>query len=1029
MDINELLKLDKVSASIKKIDLFLSKTSKSDAKYYEAIAYKGIIFGEIGRVNEALKLLYSYVPIFNQLDYNAVIYLCNAIIEISKKNFLVDQMAKYIEVKKNYLPLARMNEYYMDLIDYYILTNNQAKIKEEIFKILAEETDVDIRAKYMAIIADIYFKEHDYERFLSYYDNLFSYYNKNLLFDKANELSLKKIRIEYESGSYIKAIEMAKALLSDEHLSSELKINAAAICVRGYLKNKEYRRATIIVTDYEDELDNIKPIDGKEFVLAALDLYKEQNHLISIKEYEDRLNKINSSIEYENPKKKKNKQIIIPEIAETIVEEPKQNVAEINVIKNEKTDILVSEAYEKFADVFSYINSRDKNLKFREFFRLGAIELTKLFPIDEIVIVYYNQGYFGYHYKVERVYNKAFNNKDLEDTVLLTAIEQETDVYKEDEGLKNIITNLPYEEKKYILCFPFFEDTIIMGSIAYISNKRFIDVDMAYEILKLTSQMLNVRLNNEMYINEIETTNKKLFFISEAMSSGIKVEASMYVHSNAKACEILDIYENLNVSDYESRIAANDLIAYRKAKEEALANEALDVVSKYHFHKGNEIIYVKERFYPMLENKTYTLISLIDDITADEKTKNDLEALIYENPLSKLSGEAKLFIDLTDAIKNKKFSIALIDINDFKLYTDIYGLAFTSQLIYHLGLVIKEEIATDFNTRVYHLDGDKFALLYNELNDKRLALSKTINYLDKLTKKMYDVNKRIKLSFAAGVYRYTANQNISDPSKILNYASYGLLDAKEVKDGQNHVALFDQRNYQKRYFDFQLITHISECIDHNKMKITYKQIIDLNEKNVYAYFARLNLVNYDVDYQMVDKVIKRRSLEDLLDKYLIQQSLMELKNFYNMTHAYLKICIPIHKKTIEDEKIISFVLTQLDFFKIPKGNVIFYVDESINKDVMISFINSDLELATNQMECLFLDSLKILFLSYKKYNDSYKEILDIALNKKITIITDDIDTKDDLLNAKKMSLNYIYGEYYKKNVTMNELISKVNMNN
>ncbi|UKI49684.1 MAG: hypothetical protein L6U99_13845 [Clostridium sp.] len=96
------------------------------------------------------------------------------------------------------------------------------------------------------------------------------------MFDKANELSLKKIRIEYESGSYIKAIEMAKALLSDEHLSSELKINAAAICVRGYLKNKEYRRATIIVTDYEDELDNIKPIDGKEFVLAALDLYKEQ---------------------------------------------------------------------------------------------------------------------------------------------------------------------------------------------------------------------------------------------------------------------------------------------------------------------------------------------------------------------------------------------------------------------------------------------------------------------------------------------------------------------------------------------------------------------------------------------------------------------------------------------------------------------------------------------------------------------------------------------------------------------------------
>ena len=112
--LSEILNLNKTKASINKIDLFLESSEKNGYEYIMALCFKAEIIHELGNTNEALKLIYPYTADVAKMENRAVIALYNAIIKICSDVERYDQVTKYIELKKGYLPISAQSAYIKD---------------------------------------------------------------------------------------------------------------------------------------------------------------------------------------------------------------------------------------------------------------------------------------------------------------------------------------------------------------------------------------------------------------------------------------------------------------------------------------------------------------------------------------------------------------------------------------------------------------------------------------------------------------------------------------------------------------------------------------------------------------------------------------------------------------------------------------------------------------------------------------------------------------------------------------------------
>ena len=1046
MVLHDVLQLDKTQGSIKKIDLFLVSCVKLSDEYIIALAYKAIILDNIGKTNEALKILFSTVVNFKEMGVEGIIAICDAIIDICIKLERFDQVTKYIKIKHNYLPISKAVLHIKDNIKYYLAIKKYDDAKEELVKYINDDVTLEESIFAKEQLSNIYFFEHQYERYLEIIKDLESYYQSNLNLKKLSELGLNKIKIDFELGNYLKVIKNGNSYIKDDSISNIQKLTTATYLLKSYLYSNDYKRASIIESEYYDLIDEENKDISLDFCYAALDLYTKTNTIVSINEYKNKIKSLEAlkkEIKKEKKKPQKETSVVIPVINEEI-EEELEEVSKSVIYKiegktapvfNQKVvkqveqirNVVVSESYQKLEGIFNTISELDLNLKFRELFRLCSIKICEVFNIEEIYILYYKRQYLGLHYKKERVYDKKLEFDNIENTFNYLSMNYSSEMFLdiEDENSNiNIVANKPYEENTYGFVIPLNDSLKTFGSISFISKASFLENEMVYESLKLISSMLNARLLMSLEKDDLEFNHKKLYFVNNNMSSGLKEEMGGFIHFSPQACKILGVMENMLIDDFYFKIKTTDLINYRRIQEElyTLLSEGVEI--EYSFKKDNDWIKVKERFYPMVYEGTIVIVSLIDDITEIEKNKNALIDLAYKNPISKMDTEVKLMVDLSAVIANKRLSLAVVDIVDFKIYRELYGYNFANQLIFAVGKELIASLESDFNVNLYHLESDRYVIVFNDVNDKRIIDSKLTQTFKKVSDALFKLNSRVNLSFYAGVYRLSRHSTIDEPAKILYYALDALDDAKDLAYGKHKIAHFDSDLHKKKFNENHLITHISESIDHGKLGLTYRQIINLFDNTVFAYNLVLNLDNFEVDYSYMDMVIKRRGLTIQLEKYSIFNLFKELKMLKEEVKGYITCFVTVSKPTL-DEAFISYINTQQEFFKVPKEYIVFYVDDA-NHPVLKHLKEEGYRIASSNIIDVYNEYCDYYMFDYKKVSeDARNEIKELCKKHNIDCIYTRVDSKDDVDYTRSNNVDIIYGDYYKKAIRIKSLITKL----
>ena len=1025
MFLNEVLELEKTSQSIKKIDLFLAGCNKKSIDYFKAFVYRNIVLHAIGKTNDALKALYGMVVDFPKMDDEKIIVICDGIINITLEINRLDQAKKYINLKKKHLKVSESSKGIIDDINYYLVSKSYMEAIKELNKFINDEISQDEALWAYETLAKIHYDLHDFESFKETSLKLERIYKDYFITDKLIDLNYMLLEISYNEGNHIKTIFDGNRLLTEYNLDDSKIIRIATILLNCYLKSNDYRKASIIESNYEEKLDNVSDELALDFAKAGLELYTKTNSLVSINHYQGLVDKYSKEKKKKKEKVKKYDNVVIPETIESPEEE---KIEEKEKVYNTVTvsNYAVSDNFVKLSKLYDMLNNLDINTPFREVYRKSLIELSKIIKFDEAYLLYYDKTYLGLHYKKERAYDKKINFEILDDTINFLAITKEQEVFLDENsyhGLKDIVSGNSYEQNPYGIAIPLYKEDVYYASIAFFGSTPFLMEELAYETLLIISKMINTNLINSIKQTELKNNNKKMFYVFENMSSGIKELMDENIHLSNQAKEMFGTLEDLSNNDYLYHIHNDDLIKYKECVAEVYQYLSNNKQIEYRFKKNGIYINIRETFFSSYENGRILIYSLLEDITKDIIDKNNLINLAYTNPITKLNSELKLLIDLKEYANNAKMSLAIIDVYDFKLYEELYGLNFSNQLIYAIGVELSKALEKYFHSHLYHLEFDRYAILIEGMNDKRTIDSILMKILNTVSLSLNILNKRVKLKFNCGVFRVSKSSNIDDVNKILLYAYNALSDAKSIKNNETNISHYDSNLAKVRFNENQLVTHISEAIDHGKIGITYKQVVDNKNNEVFAYYANISLDNYDVDLDFMERVIKRRDLEEMIDKYVISNASKELKMLYDTVKANLHVMIKLDEKTI-DKELVSFIETQNNFYKTTKKSIIFIVDSADNL-VIKSLRNLGYKVASSSLMDVYQQNIDYFIYDVCKGYNILPKIIETAKEFDVELILSGIDTKEDVERVKEHDINYFYGQFYKKSIRMKKVIEKV----
>ena len=129
ISLSEVLQLDISNSSIKKIDAFLASEVEYSDPYMKALAYKYYIEHKLGNSLEAVNVLVKYIKNLNILTPYSIIAISDSLIQILLDLNNFDEAYKYIQLKKNFLPVSKLNLYLKDMITYLLKKDSINKQK------------------------------------------------------------------------------------------------------------------------------------------------------------------------------------------------------------------------------------------------------------------------------------------------------------------------------------------------------------------------------------------------------------------------------------------------------------------------------------------------------------------------------------------------------------------------------------------------------------------------------------------------------------------------------------------------------------------------------------------------------------------------------------------------------------------------------------------------------------------------------------------------------------------------------------
>ena len=229
-----------------------------------------------------------------------------------------------------------------------------------------------------------------------------------------------------------------------------------------------------------------------------------------------------------------------------------------------------------------------------------------------------------------------------------------------------------------------------------------------------------------------------------------------------------------------------------------------------------------------------------------EQLNRKLEHLAYYDALTGLPNRDRITTDLEEAIntakmKDKKFGLMVIDIDDLKTVNDSRGHNYGDDILKETGRILKEFERE--NIHPYRFGGDEFIVVVNPIESKNSMVTIADTILEALNAK--------KIFVSAGISFFPDDTDQS--AELLRYADMAMYEVK--KQGKNNVFFFQQLMQEKFLAQLGLETKLSNAINSDSFQLFYQPQVDITKKELRGFEALLRWHDDELGWISPEKFI------------------------------------------------------------------------------------------------------------------------------------------------------------------------------
>jgi len=436
---------------------------------------------------------------------------------------------------------------------------------------------------------------------------------------------------------------------------------------------------------------------------------------------------------------------------------------------------------------------------------------------------------------------------------------------------------------------------------------------------------------------------------------------------------------------------------------------------------------------PITSDKILNILSKAVDkiiyINSIKTNKNNLEPLIENNEESykdQVTGLTnKIYLDRY-LNNNNQYTAILVNIDNFDIINCNYGYYTGDQVLKQMGQFLQSLIKTD-QCKLFRVVSDEFLFLVSDQITKE--------EIEKFSKDIIQTLDSIKIKTQIEEFQLSCTIGISSGSgfDIVKEAHIALKEAREIGKHKYYFFSNNSELIQKKENNLKWLSKIKTILKQNALIPYYQPIIDNKTDKVVIYesLARILELNRVVKPYYFLENAKLFNLTPNLGKTIIS------KVFEYCQEKKHKVSINITVEDLMEDSFSSFIIEQLNLYKLESKNIIFEVFENItinkHKTVLknLNFLHKEgfkialddfgiNDLNISKLHSIPIDYIKIdasfieTILEDKQSLKVVKSIIKLSNSIGAKTVAESVSSEEIFNRVKELGIDYSQGYYIGK---------------